>query len=330
MRKFLEAERPRQASFKQTSPCFSEAARADGIYMRKPRPFCLPLECAQENLFRDVRSPVIEYFDSEEIKWHDGGRRRPSNHLCDSHVCCVNFLFPFADKPDALMELLRPVFPTMSELLPMEKQPHLVSHEWIGLENYLGEKVPRHGKRTRGALFTSADAAVMFEHEDGARQIALIEWKYTEAYSASDLKFSKSGTDRRAIYTHLYEPDDFPLDKDLLLSFDALFYEPFYQLLRQQLLANEMEKAQELGAEVVSVLHIAPSHNVDFPRVTSPPLRDLGDSVITVWKRLVTEPDRFNSISTERLFGQFPIKRFPELAGWWNYVTARYPWVLGA
>ena len=330
MGRFLEAERVRQASFKQTSPYFSDAVHVDGVYKGKPRPFCLPLACADENLFAGIPSSVLDYFDSEEIKWHDGGRRRPSNHLCDSHVCCVNFLFPFADKPDALMQLLRPVFPTMNRLLPMEKHPHFVSHEWIGLENYLGEKVPPHGKRTRGANFTSADAAVMFEREDGAQQIALIEWKYTEAYSATFLKFSKSGTDRTEIYAPLYNREDCPLDKDLLSSFDALFYEPFYQLLRQQLLANEMEKAQELGADVVSVLHIAPSHNVDFPRVTSPPLRDLGDSVITVWKRLVTEPDRFISISTERLFGQFPIKRFPELAGWWDYVTARYPWVLGA
>ena len=328
MGRFLEVERRRQASFKQASGYFSDAARPDGVYRGKPRPFCLPLECADENLFSQIRSPVTRYFTKEEIKWHDGQQARPSNHLCDSHVCCVNFLFPFADKPDALVELLRPVFPKIRRVLPIEDPPQLVAHEWIGLENYLREKVARHGKRTRGANFTSADAAVMFEREDGIRQIALIEWKYTEAYGSTFLRFAKSGTDRAAIYSHLYNRHDFPLDKQRVPSFDALFYEPFYQLMRQQLLAHEMERARELGAQVVSVLHIAPAHNGDYPKVTSPPLRELGDTVIGVWKQLVGSADRFTSISTEELFGRFPVERFPELADWWAYITARYPWVV--
>ena len=41
-----------------------------------------------------------------------------------------------------------------------------------------------------------------------------------------------------------------------MIHYDDLFYEP-YQLFRQQLLANEMEKARELEADVVSVLHIS-------------------------------------------------------------------------
>ena len=328
MGKFRKVERPRQASFKKTSPYFSDSARADGLSHGKPRPFCLPLECTEENLFSEIRSSVTAYFGREEIKWHGGRQRRPSNHMCDSQVCCVNFLLPFADKPEALVELLRPVFPDMRRILPMEDSEQYVSHEWIGLENYLGERLPRHGKRTRGALFTSADAAVMFERADGLRQIALIEWKYTEAYYKSFIRFArKSGTDRLAIYAHLLNRDDCPLYKESLPSLDALFYDPFDQLMRQQLLAHEMEKAQELGAQVVSVLHIAPTHNVDLPRVTSPALQHLGNTMIEVWTRLVRRPDRFASKSTEALFGRFPVERFPELACWWEYVTARYSWL---
>jgi hypothetical protein len=51
------------------------------------------------------------------------------------------------------------------------------------------------------------------------------------------------------------------------------FYEPFYQLMRQQLLAREMETARECGADVVSLLHIAPAQNACFQRVTSPNLK---------------------------------------------------------
>jgi hypothetical protein len=117
------------------------------------------------------------------------------------------------------------------------------------------------------------------------------------------------------------------LRKELLPGFDSLFYEPFYQLMRQQCLGHEMERAHELGADVVSLLHIAPAHNRAFRAITSPTLRHLGDSVTGVWAALVREPDRFASVSTEALFG--PILhngQFPELRVWQEYITARYAW----
>jgi hypothetical protein len=328
MGEFLEAEKLRQAAFKASSPYFTDAARADGIYRDRPRPFCLPLECAEENLFHEIRAVAFTYFAQQRIKWHEGQGDKPSSHLCSSQVCCVNFLFPFALRPRALLELLRPVFPTICQVLPMEKAfaNQFVSFEWIGEKNYLGEKT-RSGERTRGANFTSADAAVMFEREDGLRQIVLIEWKYTESYGDTSLRFAPSGTDRTKIYAPLYNGDHCPLNRSLLPDFSDLFYEPFYQLMRQQFLAHEMEKAQELGADVVSVLHIAPARNVDFRNVTSPALSSLAESAVDVWKRFVRTPDRFVSLSTEELFGHLPVDRLPELAAWWQYISQRYSWL---
>jgi hypothetical protein len=327
MGRFLESEKERLSIFKSTSNYFSEDAREDGVYKGKPRPFCLPRSYSGENVYTGIREEVIEYFTNYEINWHDAIDRKPSNHLCDSQVCCVNFLYPFAYEPEALRELLFPLFPNIKRVIPMEQKGQYLSIEWIGLENYLGEKQPGPGKRTRGANFTSADAAVMFQRTDGQRQIVLIEWKYTESYSGASLKKAKSGTDRTKIYEHLYERDDFPIDKALLPSFDDLFYEPFYQFMRQQLLAHEMERAKELGANIVSLLHIAPNHNQEFQRVTSPKLSSIGESVIDVWKKLQRPPHRFDSVSTEDLFGGFSIRQFPEMTEWWEYITARYSWL---
>jgi len=106
-----------------------------------------------------------------------------------------------------------------------------------------------------------------------------------------------------------------------------LFYEPFYQLMRQQFLAHEMERAKELGAEMVYVLHITPDHNADFCRVTSPELAPLGDTVTNVWKKLVQPRDRFISISTEQLFGGWSVEELTETRAWWEYITTRYAWV---
>jgi hypothetical protein len=327
MGKFLESEKPKQAEFKINSPDFSIGARDDGIYRDHLYPFCLPRDDAHENLFPDIQHSALEFFANNQIKWHDGQEGKPSNHLCDSQVCCVNFLFPFSDKPKALTGLISTLYPGIKEMLPIEGD-RFVTFEWIGQKNYLGEKVSRNGKRTRGANFTSADAAIMFHHNDGRKQIVLIEWKYTESYYSTYLKYAKSGTDRTAIYAHLYDNDEEILDKELLPGFDSLFYEPFYQLMRQQYLAAKMEEAHELGVDQVSLLHIAPAQNIDFKRITSPDLRHIGESATSVWSALVKKSDRFQSVSTEELFGTYDTSKFPELNEWKDYITSRYSWLV--
>jgi hypothetical protein len=328
MGEFLRIEKVRQAKLRVSSARFSDAARADGVYKGKARSFCLPLEHAEENLFPGIRESAPAYFSAQEIKWHDGKDGKPSNHLCDSQVCCVNFLFPFADQPAALAELLRLIFPCIRKMLAIpDPEERYVVFEWIGEKNYLCEKVARGGKRTRGANFTSADAAVKFERTDGRQQIVLIEWKYTESYGGAPLKIAKSGTDRTAIYRRLFHRGDCPIEKSLLPSFESLFREPFYQFMRQQFLAHEMERAHELGADKVSVLHVAPACNSDFQKVTSPELQHLGGKATSVWKRLVTPGDRFVSVSTEQLFGELAVERLPEMREWLKYIFARYQWI---
>jgi len=326
MGKFLEGEKSRQTQFKVSSPYFSDMARLEGIYNGKPRSFCLPIESAEQNLVPEIRESALSHFAEHSIKWHNGQNGKPSNHLCSSQVCCVNFLFPFADKPNELAQVFRLVYPEIEKMLPVESGRY-VSFEWIGQENYLGEKVSRNSQRTRGALFTSADSIVMFERRDKKRQVVLIEWKYTESYSGNFLKIADSGTDRTGIYRHLFENADSPINKDVLPSFDSLFYEPFYQFMRQQFLANEMEKAHEMGADVVSVLHIAPVHNNDFRKVTSPELEPLGESAASVWKKLVKTKGRFISVSTEKLFGNLSETQLPGIKTWVEYIHARYKWI---
>lgn len=323
---FLENEKPKQTLFKTNSPYFSSQARLFGMYKGKPRPFCLPVEFAEENLFPEIRETAPRFFAEHNIKWHDGQNDKPSNHLCDSQVCCVNFLFPFAEKADSLAQVLRSVFPEIERMLPVESGKY-VSFEWIGQENYLGEKISREGHRTRGANFTSADAIVMFERKDKKRQAVLIEWKYTESYGGTFLKYSKRGTDRTKIYQNLYDKEDCLIKKELLPGFESLFYEPFYQFMRQQFLAQEMEKAHELDADIVSLLHIAPAHNGDFQKVTSPELAKQGTSATAVWKKLVKPEGRFISVCTEELFGNNAIYRISEIATWLDYINSRYAWV---
>ncbi len=198
---FLDSQREPQAHFKQ-SRHFSTAAQAEGVYKQHRYPFCLPVASASENLFDGIREPALDFFERHAIQWHDGGARRPSNHLCNSQVCCVNFLFPFSHQPQALADLLRPLFPTLTEMLPVEDGSY-VSFEWIGGQDYLHENRNPARQRVRGANFTSADAAVKFRHVDGQVEIALIEWKFTEFLLAHLLEIL---TQRNRPQHHLQTP----------------------------------------------------------------------------------------------------------------------------
>jgi hypothetical protein len=324
MGKFLESEKINQIRFKTKSNAIAPAARIDGIYKGKSRPFCLPVEFADQNLFPSIRKPALEFFAKHDIKWHDGKNGKPSNHLCDSQVSCVNFLFPFVDKPQELAKLLRLAFPHIKQMLPVE-DGYFVSFEWIGEKNYLGERTSYRSNRTRGANYTSADAITRFERDDGKIQIVLIEWKYTESYPRYFRRYSKSGTDRGKIYQHLFDANDCHIKKNLLPDYDALFYDPFYQMMRQQFLAHEMEKGNELEADIVSLLHIAPARNQDFGKVTSPKLASLGKTATDVWQNLVKPKGRFLSIHTETLYREFYSAK---MDSWKIYMQERYPWLI--
>ena len=49
---------------------------------------------------------------------------------------------------------------------------------------------------------------------------------------------------------------------------------------------------------------------------------------IDIWKKLQRPPHRFDSESTEDLFNAFSIQQFPEMTKWWEYMVARYSWLV--
>ena len=61
---FLDQEKAGYIRYKAETPHLSPAARRDGVYRGRPRPFCLPRECAEENLFAGIpegASPETEF-----------------------------------------------------------------------------------------------------------------------------------------------------------------------------------------------------------------------------------------------------------------------------
>ncbi|GAI24155.1 unnamed protein product, partial [marine sediment metagenome] len=110
--------------------------------------------------------------------------------------------------------------------------------------------------------------------------------------------------------------------------YKALFFDPFYQLMRLQLLAQEMELGREMNADIVSVLYICPEANKEFrERVTSPKLEQMfpNKGVLEIWKELAPK-DKFMSISVEDLLDIIAQRVEVNNWEWIDYLRARYGW----
>jgi len=334
---FRSKEKARYDQIKEK--LFSEEARKNGTYNNITRPFCLANEYSYENLYQGIRDFAISYFLTRGIPWHDGlkGRPLPSNHRCCSQSCCINFLFPLMKRPDLVKAVFSHYYPEIVDHLPITGDKPLadgthpfIAFEWIGTRDYLEEAKRKGRHRTRGANFTSADFAFRFKRKDGRIQIVLGEWKYTEEYGRSYKGSGRSGDVRKGNYINFFKDPKGTLstnsDKDKL--YDSLFYEPFYQLMRLQLLAQEMEgyNDKEMDADIATVLHICPQTNREFrDRITSPYLAKTfpGKDTLEIWNNLVSE-EKFKSISMEDLLDA--IVHCSELSDsdWANYLQLRY------
>ncbi len=118
----------------------SGEAKENGLYTlgktaERRYPFCIHEDHAVEDLFPAIRKEALGYFQENGIPWHEGHTEMPSTHLCESKVCCVNFLFPFSRNPEALVPLLRNLFLGFKSAIPTEERrpPSSLSFKWIGL-----------------------------------------------------------------------------------------------------------------------------------------------------------------------------------------------------
>lgn len=269
------------------------------------------------NLAPCIRAAVVNYFKMHGIVWHEH-----SNHALSSQVCCLNFLAPLAQDPQALSRLVGTALGIPPpEMLPVEPGPAdgpwFVGFEWIG-GDYLNE-AGKSGNRTRGANATIASALVKFRHS-GSQETLLIEWKYTEKYGAP---IPPAGNPTRvARYDNLIFTPNGPVDAHLRLALTDFFYEPFYQLLRQQMLAWQMQKAREDRSKRVCVLHISPAANTALKAVTAPALRRFSDDAMTAYASVLVHREDFIPRSTETLFG--PLLAVGRRGEWADYLIGRY------
>ncbi len=246
----------------------------------------------------------------EPFRWPDEGHARPTGHLNSSQVACLNHLEPARVDAAAATQVVRNISPNFTATWVDDGY---VDYEWIGAASYLGEP----GARTRGANITSLDALMCGEH-NGQRTLLAFEWKYLESYGVGSVATSRRGTDRVLTYRALLEHADCPIS---VRDVTWLFYEPYYQLMRQTLLAWQMARHREFGAGNWLHIHVVPELNVALRQSQAAP--DLiGATMADKWRSVLKQPERYLVMTaTELLDGVGSSERWAE---WRQWIHARY------
>lgn len=297
---YTDIERIRASCWKRSTGILPPDAREPAPYVGKDAVpgqeaygFCLPAEHAAASLLPEVRELAIALFAELCIPWHAGIGSGPGNHLLSSQVQCVNALGQMVHDADRVVRAFGGVLGT-AEVLEIEAGRFL-TFEYIGATDYFRE-VP-DGERVRGARCTSVDAAFVHRTTEGLVELVLLEWKYTESYR-SRVPVPAKDAIRWKRYGSALAAAGGPV-RDDLLEFRDLLDEPLYQLMRQQLLAHELEKDRAHGADRVRVVHVSPLANRAYQQsLHRPTQRALGDSVSEVWGKLQRRPDRFVALDS--------------------------------
>ncbi|CAB4922591.1 unannotated protein [freshwater metagenome] len=292
---------------RQRAPWINQDGTSIGNYAH-----CLPAEHAEANLLPGNHA-AIPLFRDLGIPWHCGIDDGPGNNLLSSQVQCVNALMPMVEDSQRIVRAFGRVV-DIAEVLQIESGRYL-TFEYIGPSDYFGEGAGK--PRIRGTRCTSVDAAFLYRTSTGTTELALVEWKYTEKYTT--LRTPNAGYDKTRIrrYGADYHDPSGPLRSDLM-DIEWMLDEPFYQLMRQQLLAWRLERDGAEGANVVRVLHVLPPDNEAYQQsLVRAEHRQLGDSVDEVWAGLLRTPDRFQHVD--------PAVFLDESITSWDYVDRYSP-----
>jgi len=277
-----------------------------GIFYKKERDFVL--KDPTLNLWAGIRDDAINYFERNNIAWWMGDEKsEPTGHLLSSQVACLNHLYFARQRKDVATAILKNVSDKIEVALTVDDG--YVEFEAIGGENYLGER-----SHTRGANCTSVDAIMVGKKYDGLNILILVEWKYTEEYSEKNLYIP----DRYNVYNPLLDENDCPIE---ITKYELLYYEPFYQLMRQTLLGWKMVQAGEYQCDEYIHVHVIPENNIELKdKVTSPGVK--GSNMSGAWKSVLREPERYIVISPENFIK--PASICPDTHSIITYLEKRY------
>ena len=339
---FERSAKRRQHHFRDTSSTVCALGRKPLDEKGRRNPHLLALGYEIDNLFPCIRGEggAIDFFVRRGIRWWRNPRSGddmqvdgPTRNMASSQVACVNFLLPLACIPGALLAVLRALDDDVRDVVTIKHGGHEspVEFEWIGLGGSL------EGGSARGARNTSIDAFLVAETKAGRRRAYLLEWKYVEQYLSTRPDFKgegSSGATRRARYCERFHAPYSSFDPAAGLCLNDFLYEPFYQIMRQRLLADRMVRDRELCIDEAKVVVVVPECNwayrtvSDGRAVTSPRLAERFpqlETVEAVMREALGDPDaRFGMVTPSSLLDAVTRCLPGETKEWADYWRERY------
>lgn len=304
---FKESEYKRVEDLLKNSNVFY-GDKGNGVFRNKNYPFIL--ENNLNNLYEPIRNDVLDYFKNNNIAWWGG---KLTNHPLSSQVACLNHLFPIRNDKDAVLSIVKQVLPEIVDVLQITTDKHLpayIQFESVSDVDHLNEL-----NTTRGANCTSLDALILGKHKDGRNILFPIEWKYVEAYGNED----KGANDTRRS-----RDDELINNSKQLIPTEnnkVYYYEPFYQLMRQTLWAEQMvlnKDIETIKADDYIHLHIIPNNNKDLL------LKDYlkkGLGMEATWENCLVDDRKYMIIEPKQLLSKLDKLKYSKLL---KYLKERY------
>lgn len=202
-----------------------------------------------------------------------------------------------------------------------------ISHNpaYIQFESVSDEDHLREGQSSRGSNCTSIDALIFAEHRNSSKWLIPIEWKYTEHYQNQNKAVEGEKTDpvnckgkvRRDRYTDIIDASN-QLQSE---NHYCYYFEPFYQLMRQTLWAEQMIKYKEtetVKADEFLHLHIIPKENKDLLHKI---YKCSGSDMESTWRQHLKDNTKYKIITPENLMQDIDKEKYKDFI---DYLTMRY------
>jgi len=273
------------------------------------------------NIYEPIRNDVLRYFADNKISWWGG--MNPTGHVLSSQMACLNHLFPLRNNRNAVLEIARVFSSKFVDVIEIETDralPGFIQFEAVSDNDNLHE-----GSPTRGANCTSVDALIYALHEDGSKWLIPIEWKYTEIYNDQNKAIEGYRNDsakckgdvRKGRYTDLINHSGQLKNDDHY----CYYFEPFYQLMRQTLWAEQMisnKKNESIKADNFLHIHVIPVGNKDLLNKIYP---CSGLDMEGTWRAQLKDQSRYKIFSPEMILSGINRDEYMDL---FCYLSARY------
>ena len=323
--KYQESQREKQVELLYESNLFNGDS-GNGRFMGKVRPFIL--HNGLSNFYPPIKEDVQTYFTNNSISWWGGSR--PTGHLLSSQMACLNHLFHIRKDKEVVLKLLNGVKDLFVDVLPIPNdkgEDGYIAFEAVSGDDYLNEQ-----QSTRGSNCTSIDAFIYAKDADSKLWLIPIEWKYTEFYNNQDKSTEdhpgdenkgKGGKGKVRLDRYRNLINDSAQLKSLSDYKGSVYYqEPFYQLMRQtlwaeQVIAHRNSDKEKLKADNYLHIHVIPSDNKDLLdkkyHVSQMGMED-------TWRSCLTDSSKYVIIDPKKLMEPL-VGDYSELS---DYLSKRY------